>query len=61
MSEVKPEPIDDYEDDSDSAPPSPRVRYKRQCAEVAIKKIKLDMQPGQSDLSKVIHFIENIH
>ncbi|RCN42581.1 hypothetical protein ANCCAN_11442 [Ancylostoma caninum] len=49
---IKPEPVDDYENDSDSAPPSPRIRHKRQCAEVAIKKIKLDMQPGQSDPSK---------
>ncbi|VDM83869.1 unnamed protein product [Strongylus vulgaris] len=43
---IKPEPFDDYENESDSAPPSPRMRQKRQCAELAIKKIKLEMQPA---------------
>ncbi|VDL72792.1 unnamed protein product [Nippostrongylus brasiliensis] len=33
-------------------PPSPRVKHKRQCAEVAMKKIKLDIQPGQSEAFK---------
>ncbi|VDO55030.1 unnamed protein product [Haemonchus placei] len=49
---IKLEPIDDYEEDSDSTPPSPRVKHKRQCAEVAMKRIKLEIQPGQSDISK---------
>uniref|UniRef100_A0A7I5E8P2 SWIRM domain-containing protein n=1 Tax=Haemonchus contortus TaxID=6289 RepID=A0A7I5E8P2_HAECO len=49
---IKSEPIDDYEEDSDSTPPSPRVKHKRQCAEVAMKRIKLEIQPGQSDISK---------
>ncbi|KAJ1370823.1 hypothetical protein KIN20_032633 [Parelaphostrongylus tenuis] len=43
---IKTEPIDDYEEDSDSPP---RIRHKRQCAEVAMKRIKLDIQPSQPD------------
>ncbi|VDM57743.1 unnamed protein product [Angiostrongylus costaricensis] len=44
---IKSEPIDDYEEDSESVPP--RVKHKRQCAEVAMKRIKLEIQPSQPD------------
>ncbi|KAE9419828.1 hypothetical protein Angca_008988 [Angiostrongylus cantonensis] len=44
---IKSEPIDDYEEDGESVPP--RVKHKRQCAEVAMKRIKLEIQPSQPD------------
>ncbi|KJH44687.1 hypothetical protein DICVIV_09294 [Dictyocaulus viviparus] len=41
---IKSEPLDDYEGDCGSTHFS-RMKRKRQCAEVAMKKIKLDIQP----------------